>query len=106
MAGNGWLAGWPLLLLGACCWATGGSEREGARKKAGMEVPVHRFKEWGGTQVQHMSRDDANGIHAHQDAAHLCLPSGGPSLGAASRQGGTTDSRKTVKSGCHSCNSC
>lgn len=81
-------------------------KRENARNQASMEVPVHGRKEWGGMQVQHMSRDDANGIHAHQEAAHLSRSSGGSSLGAASRQGGTTDSRKTVKSGCHSCNSC
>lgn len=57
-------------------------------------------------QVLRTSRDDANGIHAHQEGPHLYLSGRSLSLGAASRQGGTTDSRKTVKSGCHSCNSC
>lgn len=45
--------------------------------EAVMEVPVHGWKEWGGTQVQHMSRDNANVIRAHQEATHLCWPSDG-----------------------------
>lgn len=71
----GWLVGCCWV---ACCWATEGSEWKGARNKAGrqaLNVPVHGWKEWGGMQVQHMSRDDANGIHAHLEATHLYRPS-------------------------------
>lgn len=76
LAGLGWLVGWLLLLLGACLLVAGPLGGK-CKKKAGMEVPVHGWKEWGGMQVQHMSRDDANGIHAHQEATHLSWPSGG-----------------------------
>lgn len=86
MAGKrlvGWFVGWAGWLAGCCCccWVLAclllGHWVESAKKKAGMEVPVHGWKEWGGMQVQHMSRDDANGIHAHQEATHISWPSGG-----------------------------